>query len=304
MHSKYLLLLALGLFALVRSAPSDDLVTSLDQMPDLSFGMYSGYLPIGTTAKKLHYVAALSQNDPATDPVIVWFNGGPGCSSMLGWAQEHGPYVMEDGTDSFVHNDYAWNMEANLFYIESPAGVGFSVCGKPEECKFDDNNSAEDNLLAILSLFTDKFPELQRNPLWISGESYAGVYVPQVTKRLQQYIEKHTGETGVYLPNLKGMLVGNGVTNWKYDGTPAYFHMAYYHGIIDDALYNAVNTNCDISYYDFDNGVNLSDECKAYMLLFTQLTDKLINIYDVYGKCYQSPTSPQLYSSGSYLTAA
>lgn len=78
-------------------------------MPDLSFGLYSGYLPINNTQKSLHYIAALSSGDWQVDPVIIWFNGGPGCSSLLGWAQEHGPYVMEDNTTTFVKNKYAWN---------------------------------------------------------------------------------------------------------------------------------------------------------------------------------------------------
>lgn len=45
---------------------------------------------------------------------------------MLGMLQEHGPYVMENGGDSFHSNDYSWNKEANMLYIESPVGVGYS----------------------------------------------------------------------------------------------------------------------------------------------------------------------------------
>ncbi len=48
---------------------------------------------------------------------------------MLGFLQEHGPYVMEDGATTFTYNDYSWNNEATMIYLESPAGVGFSVCG-------------------------------------------------------------------------------------------------------------------------------------------------------------------------------
>ena len=57
------------------------------------FGVYSGWQNITGSDKKLHYLLVESMNDPATDPLILWTNGGPGCSSMLGWAQEHGPFV-------------------------------------------------------------------------------------------------------------------------------------------------------------------------------------------------------------------
>ena len=75
-----------------------------------------------------------SMRDPIKDPLVIWFNGGPGCSSMLGFMQEHGPYVMEDGGDSFHFNDYTWNKEVNMLYIESPAGVGYSYCLDLKEC--------------------------------------------------------------------------------------------------------------------------------------------------------------------------
>jgi serine carboxypeptidase-like clade 2 len=153
-------LAVLSLLSLVSAAPSDDEVLELNQMPDLKFGLFSGYVPINGTSKQLHYIAALSQRDPQNDPVVFWFNGGPGCSSMLGWAQEHGPYVMEDGTTNFVKNPYSWNLEATIIYVESPAGVGFSMCPNKTECSFSDSKSADDNLIALLNIMTMKFPEL------------------------------------------------------------------------------------------------------------------------------------------------
>lgn len=80
------------------------------------------------SGRHLHYVLAQSQRDPKNDPLIVWFNGGPGCSSMLGFLQEHGPFKMEDEDTKFQKNDWSWNKEANMLYIESPAGVGYSYC--------------------------------------------------------------------------------------------------------------------------------------------------------------------------------
>ena len=65
-------------------AAAGDKITSLpglSKMPD--FEMYSGYLDV-TNTKKLHYWFVQSQNDPKNDPVVVWLNGGPGCSSMEG----------------------------------------------------------------------------------------------------------------------------------------------------------------------------------------------------------------------------
>lgn len=63
-----------------------DKVDSLPGMGNFTtFGLYSGYINVNGTAKSLHYVLAESQTDPINNPLIIWFNGGPGCSSMLGF---------------------------------------------------------------------------------------------------------------------------------------------------------------------------------------------------------------------------
>lgn len=228
-------------------------------------------------------MAALSKAGPTTSPNIIWFNGGPGCSSMLGFLQEHGPYALEDGATTFTPNKYSWNNEANMFYIESPADVGFSLCPNKAECIWDDENSADDNLIAILNIL-QKFPEIMNNDLYISGESYAGIYVPKAVLRLDKYITDNTGK-GVYLPPLKGFMVGNGVTNWKYDTTPAFVKMGYWHGLYDDDLF-AVISQCDLSYFSW-NYDKLSQTCKDAMGRFGDLTAQ-INGYDVFGKCYKT----------------
>jgi carboxypeptidase C (cathepsin A) len=105
---------------------------------------------------------------------------------MLAFAQEHGPFVMEDESNVFVENPYSWNREANMLYLESPAGVGYSYYESDSEKAFDDKTSSTDNLLAILE-FYKKFPELKNNDFYISGESYGGIYVPYAAWRVDQW---------------------------------------------------------------------------------------------------------------------
>ena len=93
-------LLALGLVSLALAAPADHLVESLPGMNNdqpFPFKMYSGYLPVMGTSRMLHYILAESQGDPTRDPVLVWFNGGPGCSSLEGLFNENGPCIVPDG---------------------------------------------------------------------------------------------------------------------------------------------------------------------------------------------------------------
>jgi len=143
------------------------------QMPSDS---YSGYLNV-TDTKSLHYVFLSSQSDLNKDPLVIWFNGGPGCSSLLAFMQETGPWVINDGQAKIVQNPHPWNAKANMLYIESPAGVGFSWGGEANDLKHYDYSQSKDAFAALESFYV-KFPWMIKNELFISGESYAGIYVP------------------------------------------------------------------------------------------------------------------------------
>jgi len=109
----------------------------------------------------------------------VWYNGGPGCSSLLGFIQEHGPCVFDQDATTISDNKWSWNKNANMIYIEAPAGVGFSQTNNPNDMRHNDMTTSQDNLKALTSFF-QKFPEFVTNELYITGESYGGVYVPYV----------------------------------------------------------------------------------------------------------------------------
>ena len=120
---------SLLLSALLGAAYAADEADRVLEMPDLAkfdtYPVYSGYLEVDE-AKSLHYMFIESAQSPSDDPIVIWFNGGPGCSSMLGFTQEHGPYKITSGNNYWEPNEYSWNKFSNMLYIESPAGVGFS----------------------------------------------------------------------------------------------------------------------------------------------------------------------------------
>ena len=131
--------------------------------------------------------------------------GGPGCSSLEGAFQESGPLWTAPGGKELQYNSYTWNKFAHTVYLEAPACVGFSYADKLLGCAHDDNSTALDNLEAVKEFYA-LFPEFKSNKAWISGESYAGIYIPMLAYNIYQY---NQGSPADPIP-LKGILVGNG----------------------------------------------------------------------------------------------
>mmetsp|Transcript_34287 Transcript_34287/g.31012 ORF Transcript_34287/g.31012 Transcript_34287/m.31012 type:complete len:147 (+) Transcript_34287:16-456(+) len=138
--------LLFAFFHIVLSAPQEDLV-DLSQLnmwdqyaQSYTHKIYSGYLSVGQDIWH-HYMFFESQNDPANDPILLWLNGGPGCSSVLGALYEHGPFIFPDYQMDSQVNHYAWNQNASVIYMESPAVVGFSTTADKKE-KFTDESVA------------------------------------------------------------------------------------------------------------------------------------------------------------------
>ena len=214
MHSTYLFLISTLLNNIPLKSPDEDLVKDL---PNYSYEgtLYSGYLEAGKS-KKFHYMFNLAEENHEEKPLVLWLNGGPGCSSLDGWSVENGPmFLNTDGT--FTMNNYSWNKAANMLYIESPGEVGYSFInsGLDEDIKVDDDIVAKDNLNALLSFFT-KFPEYKEKDFYISGESYAGIYIPMLALEIINY-NKNLPENNKI--KLKGILVGNGVADWENDSS-------------------------------------------------------------------------------------
>jgi carboxypeptidase C (cathepsin A) len=254
-----------------------DFVTQLPQAPaPYSFGIFSGYLDIpNSKGKSLHYVFVESQNDPETDPLILWLNGGPGCSSMDGLFYEHGPFVFIEEGLNLTANPFAWNTNASVLYIDAPAGVGFSILGNATNNSTDDAITAHDNLQALLQWFAS-YPEYEKNDFYIMGESYAGIYVPTLAYNVLAY-NQATGRDNI---NLVGIAVGNGVTDYNCDNDEAIVMLAASHSLTPYGYLQTYQAACD--------GTN-DTACAETTEYFYNYILNNVNIYDIYGTCVPGP---------------
>ncbi|RCN39171.1 serine carboxypeptidase [Ancylostoma caninum] len=95
-----------------------------------------------------------SRSSPGDDPLVVWFNGGPGCSSVAGLFEELGPFYVNFDGSSLYENVYAWNTKANVLYLESPIGVGFSYDTTHDYyTTANDDQTAAQNYAALKDFF-------------------------------------------------------------------------------------------------------------------------------------------------------
>jgi carboxypeptidase C (cathepsin A) len=148
-----------------------------------------------------------------TDPLVVWLNGGPGSSSLTGLLVENGPCLVQPDL-SVKSNPYAWNNHANVIWLEQPTGVGFSYFNNDDD-RDATGDDVGNNMYAFLDGFLDKHPEFVGRPLFLTGESYAGHYIPASAHRIWQK-NKAAGLVNATSPhriNLQGVAIGNGDPN-------------------------------------------------------------------------------------------
>ena len=268
-----------------------DRVQGLPSCGKLPSNWYSGYLNVRPTAKQLHYVFIESLSIPKNDPIVIWFNGGPGCSSLLGLFQENGPYVIDDGENIIKPNPFPWNRDANLLYIESPAGVGFSFSTDEQDSDFihTDMTQSQDTFAALQN-FYEAFPLYKSNDLWVSGESYAGIYGPYLAWQIHQWNlqQKMYNNTDKIIP-LKGFMIGNGLTDQYQDSNVWYPDTLFNFNLISPTLLQKIKAKNCIWYWDklydvLDPHPN-APECDDYLKAVNQQLPCL-NQYDLYRTNY------------------
>ncbi|KAF2091336.1 alpha/beta-hydrolase [Saccharata proteae CBS 121410] len=139
---------------------------------------YAGLLPVdgpGESDKELFFWFVPTENEDAKDEIVIWLNGGPGCSSLDGFFHENGPVTWMPGTYLPVVNTYSWSNLSNVVWIDQPVGTGYSL-GTPNVTSEVDVAA---QFLGFWRHFMDTF-DLKGRKVYVTGESYAGMYVPYI----------------------------------------------------------------------------------------------------------------------------
>lgn len=219
-------------------APKDRLADHPDRLKSLPgwdqplpSRWYSGYLnyTFQNIQIRTHYVLVEAEElgDESNDEdkrLVYWSNGGPGASSMYGLLTEIGQLILSDdslkteeykvtGIPTPIYNRYGWTRFGSLLIIDQPAPVGFSYCNndtKSHSCggiAWTDELSSDNAYLALQTFFK-MFPCEKSKDLYLTGESYAGIYIPTLARRIVKDIKN----SGILL---KGLAIGDGCTGTK-----------------------------------------------------------------------------------------
>ncbi|PIA29423.1 hypothetical protein AQUCO_06000057v1 [Aquilegia coerulea] len=247
-----LLLLLPHLFFTIASSPFK--VKTLPGFDGLlPFQLETGYISVDESdGVQLFYYFIESERNPKEDPLIFWLSGGPGCSSFTGLAYEIGPILFNiveynGSLPTFYSNPYAWTKVSNIVFLDQPVGSGFSYSTSSHGWNSSDTKSAKQTY-KFLKKWLDNHPQFSKHPVYIGGDSYAGMVVPIIVQEIA------TGIMMQHKPviNLEGYILGNPVTDAKFDKNskiPFSHRMA----LISDELYKLTKRNCKGEYVMVDS---------------------------------------------------
>lgn len=252
-----------------------------------NLGHHAGYYPLKHSYAARMFYFFFESRTSKKDPVVIWLTGGPGCASELALFYENGPFKVLKNM-SLVWNDYGWDQASNIIFVDQPTGTGFSYSTDQRDFRTDETASSND-LYDFLQAFFTAHPELAENDFFITGESYAGHYIPKFASRVQK---GNVGKEGIHI-NLKGFAIGNGLTD------PAIQYRAYTDYALQmkmiqqsdhDTINNQLLPQCeqDIKLCGTNGGedcINAFDDCT---LIFSEIMDIFggnRNHYDIRKKC-------------------
>lgn len=240
-------------------------VVNLPGLPaNSNLSMFSGYITVNATSgRQLFFWLVESAINPATDPLVFWTNGGPGCSSISGLMSEHGPIrpvANANGGVSLSLNQWSWHLAgASMLYVEQPAGVGFSYSNTTSDYTVGDAQAALD-VYNFMQGFYTFFPQYRPNKLVISGESYGGHFCTRSSQTIVAMNQANAGNPSKQI-NFAGFMVGNPWTVAYYDNIGAATQW-FYQGVISNSSFTGILATCNMS----DVGPLLASQMKKEAL--------------------------------------
>ncbi|KAF9029458.1 serine carboxypeptidase [Hymenopellis radicata] len=195
----------------------------------------SGYVDL-TETEALFFWYFEARNHAEDAPLVLWFNGGPGSSSMIGLFQEIGPCRITNDSTSLTPNAYAWNNNANVLFIDQPVGAGFSY----GTTTVTSSKEATVHIWKFMQIFLadERFAHLQSKELAIWTESYGGHYGPTFADYfLLKNDAIEAGEIDGVLLHLTALGLINPLTDalLQYPGYMSYAQTNPYHPLVSDA---------------------------------------------------------------------
>ncbi|KAJ2663985.1 hypothetical protein IWW48_000997 [Coemansia sp. RSA 1200] len=161
--------------------PHHQLRITQPKLCDANATQYSGYLDTDEDRHFFFWFFEARNVKREEAPIVLWMNGGPGCSSFTGLLMELGPCRVDKGGKTTSRNEYAWNDQAHVIFLDQPLNVGYSY-GKDVFNSYD----AGKDTYNFLQLFYHSFPEYANSELHLFGESYGGHYVPATAKAIHE----------------------------------------------------------------------------------------------------------------------
>ncbi|CAN1182128.1 Serine carboxypeptidase-like 48 [Linum perenne] len=233
------------------------------------FGHYAGYYSLPSTkGAKMFYFFFESRVNKTDAPVVIWLTGGPGCASELALFYENGPFQIKEDM-SLVWNDFGWDQASNILYVDQPTGTGFSYTTDDSDIRHNEVGVSND-MYNFLQEFFKGHPKYAANDFFITGESYAGHYIPALASRIYK---GNTNKEGIHV-NLKGFAIGNGLTD------PAFQYKAYPEYALAAKL---------ISKSDHDSIVSqLVPPCESAISACSQGQDACIDAFSTCNRIFNS----------------
>lgn len=226
---------------------------------------YAGYLTVNKDYKSnMFFWFFPAKLDQSKAPVVLWLQGGPGASSLFGLFTENGPFFVTS-KKKLQPRKYSWHLNHNLLYIDNPVGTGFSFTNDDAGYAKNEKDVGNDLYAAIRQFFT-LFSELRDNAFYVTGESYAGKYVPALGHAIYKNSKSSDPKDKI---NLQGLAMGNGLSDPVHQ--MKYGEYLYQLGLIDTNGLNIFNEvekrgiacinkrDFDCAFHCFDELINMDE---------------------------------------------